>query len=150
MRRLSPARSRDLLRIRRRSGGVQQDDAESVKWFRKAADQGDAYAQGRLGSRYYNGKGVPQSYAEAAKWYRKSADQGDFHSQAILGEMYVLGQGVPQDYVSAHMWLNLSAAQGNQDAVKGRDTLAQRMTPAQIAEAQKLARDWKPTKQPPR
>jgi TPR repeat protein len=123
-----------------------------VKWFRKAADQGDAYAQGRLGSRYYNGKGVPQSYAEAAKWYRKSADQGDFHSQGILGEMYVLGQGVPQDYVQAHKWLNLAAAAGvdealcNQDA-KERDVISLRMTPAQIAEAQKLAREWKPTKQ---
>jgi hypothetical protein len=57
--------------------------------------------------------------------------------------------GVLQDYVRAHMWFNLSAAQGYQDAVKNRDMVALRMTPSQIAEAQKLAREWKPTRQPP-
>jgi hypothetical protein len=49
------------------------------------------------------------------------------------------------------MWFNLSAAQGHQNAAKGRDSVVLlRMTLAQIAEVQKLAREWKPTKQPPR
>jgi hypothetical protein len=61
-----------------------------------------------------------------------------------LGVMYTNGWGVPQDYVRAHMWLNLSAAQGDQDAARDRDDIATRMTPAQIAEAQKLAREWQP------
>jgi hypothetical protein len=56
---------------------------------------------------------------------------------------------VPQDYALAYKWFNLAAAQNNQDAEKYRDSIAQRMTPAQIAEAQKLAREWKPTRQPP-
>ena len=56
----------------------------------------------------------------------------------------------PQDYIKAHMWFNLSAAQGEQKAVEDRDKVAQRMTPAQIAEAQKLAREWRLTKQAPR
>jgi TPR repeat protein len=64
--------------------------------------------------------------------------------------MYDSGWGVPQDYVKAHMWFNLSAAQGEQDAAEDRDKVAQRMTSAQIAEAQKLAREWKPTTQPHR
>jgi len=64
--------------------------------------------------------------------------------------MYANGQGVPQDDVRAHMWSNLSAAQGDQGAAKNRDIVAQHMTPAQTDEAQKLAREWKPTKQPPR
>jgi hypothetical protein len=59
------------------------------------------------------------------------------------------GRGVPQDYIEACKWFNLSAAQGNQDAVKSLGISANRMTSAQIAEAQKLAREWKPTKQPP-
>jgi uncharacterized protein len=83
------------------------------------------------------------------KWYRLAADQGRADAQDILGTMYAQGQGVPQDYVRAHMWLNLSAAQGDQDAAKNRDNIAQHTTPAQIAEAQKLASEWKPTKQPP-
>ena len=50
------------------------------------------------------------------------------------------------DYVMAHMWVNLSAAQGHKKAVKARDILAKKMTPDQIAEAQRLAREWKPKK----
>jgi TPR repeat protein len=49
-----------------------------------------------------------------------------------------------QDYVEAYMWLSLSAAQGNQHAKTGRDVVARHMTAAQIAEAQKLAREWQP------
>jgi len=64
--------------------------------------------------------------------------------------MYDSGWGVPQDYVKAHMWFNLSAAQGEQDAAEDRDKVAQRMTSAQVAEEQKLAREWKPTTQPHR
>ena len=56
--------------------------------------------------------------------------------------MYATGKGVPQDYVRAHMWFNLSAAQGIQHAERARDNIATRLTPAQIAEAQKLAREW--------
>lgn len=51
------------------------------------------------------------------------------------------GKGVVQDYVRAHMWLNLSAASGYSRAVESRDTVAKLMTPQQIAEAQKLARE---------
>jgi TPR repeat protein len=57
--------------------------------------------------------------------------------------MYANGQG-PQDYVQAHMWLSLSAAQGDQEAARNRDLIERNMTPAQIADAHTLARDWKP------
>jgi TPR repeat protein len=94
---------------------------------------------------YDRGEGVPQSYREALKWYRKAADQGDSTAQYNLGFMYASGHGVPQDDATAHMWFDLSAARGDDDAAKNRDVIAQRMTPAQIAEAQKLAREWKLT-----
>jgi uncharacterized protein len=57
--------------------------------------------------------------------------------------MYGTGHGVPQDYVIAHMWFNLAAASGDKEAAEVRDMLAAKMTPAQVAEAQKLAREWK-------
>jgi uncharacterized protein len=57
---------------------------------------------------------------------------------------------VPKDAVSAQMWFYLAAAQGYEQASKHRDNLEKQMTAAQIAEAQKLAREWKPTKQLPR
>ena len=72
--------------------------------------------------------------------------------RVILGAMYADGQGVPQDYVQAHMWLNLSASRAT-DVLDPRLSepssainLAAKMTPDQIAEAQRLAREWKPTK----
>ena len=73
-----------------------------------------------------------------------AAEQGDAHGQSNLGLSYAKGEGVPQDYILAHMWFNLAAAQGNANAIKGRDMVAGAMTPAQIAEAQRLAREWKP------
>jgi TPR repeat protein len=103
-----------------------------------------------LGVMYATGQGIPQNYAEAVKWYRLATDQGSADAQYNLGGMYATGQGVQQNYVSAYMWLSLSATLGEQGAIKSRDLVAQRMTPAQIAEAQKLAREWKPTTHPPR
>jgi hypothetical protein len=94
---------------------------------------------------YLNGNGVRQDHAEALKWFRKAADQGLAVAQNNLGLMYAQGQGVPRDYVQAHMWFNLAASQGNfRRSVKARDAIASLMTPAQIAEAQRLAREWKP------
>ena len=126
--------------------GVPQDYAEAVKWFGKAADQGYAEAQSNLGLSYGTGKGVPQDYAEAVKWYRRAADQGYAKAQVNLGVMYGTGQGVPQDYVQAHLWSNLAGVGGDKIAAENRDSIAAKMTPAQIAEAQKLAREWKPRK----
>ena len=60
--------------------------------------------------------------------------------------MYDKGQGVPQDYVSAHMWFNLSGSNGIEGAVGKRNIVEKKMTPSQIEEAQRLARNWKPKK----
>jgi len=100
-------------------------------------------AQSLLGVMYNNGQGVPQDDTEAGKWYRLAAEQGHSGAQDLLGDMYHYGQGVPRDDALAHMWATLAAAQGNENAVKGRDLLEELMTPAQLAEAQRLAREWK-------
>ena len=100
---------------------------------------------------YDYGRGVPQDYAEAAKWYRRAAEQGNANSQYNLGVMYAEGQGVSQDYVLAHLWLNLAVSRATkpdlqEPGTKMRNYLASQMTSAQIAEAQRLAREWKPKK----
>lgn len=77
--------------------GVPQDHAEAVKWYRKAAEQGEAVAQSNLGMMYDQGRGVPQDYAEAIRWYSKAADQGVANAQNNLGVMYRYGQGVTQE-----------------------------------------------------
>jgi len=127
----------------RNGQGVPQDNAAAARWYRKAANQGHAKAQFNLGIMYRNGQGVPQDNAAAARWYRKAADQGNARAQTNLGFMYGKGHGVTQDYVQAYMWYIL-AAQGEKDTGELRDGLAKQKTPAQIAEAQKLAREWKP------
>ena len=93
-----------------------QDYAEAVKWYRRAAEQGDAYAQNNLGFMYDNGHGVPQDYAEAVKWYRRAAEQGDAYAQHNLGFMYDEGHGVPQDYAEAVKWYRRAAEQGDASA----------------------------------
>jgi TPR repeat protein len=125
---------------------MMHDQTEALKWFRKAAEQGDAIGQSCLGEAYAKGDGVPQDYVEAVKLFRQAAEQGDSGGQYNLGVAYRDTQGVPQDYVLAHMWFNLAAARGYQIAQQERDRLAEKMTPTQIAEAQRLAREWKPTK----
>jgi clan AA aspartic protease (TIGR02281 family) len=131
--------------------GVTQNYAEAVKWYRKAADQGHSAAQFNLGGMYLYGHGVTQNYAEAVKWYRKAADQGEAKALSALGVMYQDGQAVPQNYVQAYMWYNLAVSRfstsdnENRDfAINLRNGLAAKMTSAQIAEAQKLAREWIP------
>ena len=121
-----------------------EDYETAVQLFRPLAEQGNARAQGILGSMYELGQGVPQDYVEAEKWLRKAAEQGNATAQTLLGNIYGAGQGVPQGLVLAHMWFNLAAAQGNDDAKAARDIVAKRMTPEQLAEAQRLAREWKP------
>ena len=111
---------------------------------RQRAEQGHGLSQYFLGLFYEQGKDVPQDYAEALKWFRLAADQGLANAQFQLGLMYYAGRGVPQDLVRAHMWFNLSTSQGYDVAEAFRDQVVEHMTPAQIAEAQKLARDWKP------
>jgi TPR repeat protein len=120
--------------------------------FREDAEGGSALAQYLLGVMYQLGEAVPQDHTEAAKWLHRAADQGLAVAQFALGAMYENGQGVPEDVVRAHMWLNLSAAHAARiagaqklarDALEMRDALAQKMTAAQIEEAEKLAREWK-------
>lgn len=89
-----------------------QDYDEAIKWFRKAAERGDAKGQNALGVMYANGQGVPQDYDEAIKWFRKAAEQGDARGQSNLGVMYDNGQGVPQDYAEAVRWYRKAAEQG--------------------------------------
>ena len=120
------------------------DYATAFRLFRSLAEQGDATAQEHLGVMYENGLGVPEDYAEAVHWFRRAADQGLKTAQWFLGTMYQTGYGVQQDYVQAHMWYNLSAARGWGEAAVARTILERAMTPAQVAEAQKLAREWKP------
>jgi uncharacterized protein len=94
---------------------------------------------------YAKGTGQRPDFVEATKWFRKAAEQGFAGGQAGLGISYERGEGVRRDNVFALVWLTLAAAQGVKEAEKARDNVSTRMTQSQIAEAQRLAKEWKPT-----
>ena len=108
----------------------------------RCAKQEHAGAQSLLGLKYARGAGVTEDDAEAVRWYRLAAEQGDAEGQWLLGSMYGNGNGVPEDDVLAYMWFNLSAAQGHGSAQESKDIIEGRMTREQIAEAQRLSREW--------
>jgi len=123
------------------------DYVEAAKQWRPLAEEGDALAQYNLGLLYLDGHGVPQSLAEAANWFRRAAEQDYTEAQHNLGAMYGSGQGVKRDYVQAYKWLNICAAKGNAGCVAQRDLVAKKLKPAQIAEAQRLATEFRPLKE---
>ena len=127
------------------------DYATAYRLIKPLAEQGIAKTQYNLGVMYQKGEGVPQDYTEAMKWYQKAAEQGHAEAQYNLGGMYFRGRGVPRDFVLAHMWFNLSVSRVPASEGEKReateiiiDLVASKMTPYQIAEAQRLAREWKP------
>ena len=119
--------------------GVPENDAEAVKWFRKAAEQGNAAAQFNLGIMLEKGEGVPENDAEAFKWYKKAAEQGDASAQSKLGFMYGTGKGVPENSIRAYVWFSMAKTQGDTGAASNIDILKPQMTPQQIADGQALA-----------
>lgn len=128
--------------------GAPQDHAEAMRWYRLAAEQGHAKAQNSLGTIYKSGLGGQQDYNEAIHWFRLAAEQGDGTAMMNLGELYYRPFSPSQlprdmrDPVLGHKWLNLATAHNIEKAVLARNLTEISMTPAQIAEAQKLAREW--------
>ncbi len=76
--------------------------------------------------------------------WRPLGEQRHVEAQFQLGRMYFEGLGVPHDFVLALMWANLAAAQGSEAAIEVRKVLGERLRDDQIAEAQRLAREWTP------
>jgi TPR repeat protein len=112
--------------------------------FRALAERGDTRAQYKIGVMFQRGWGVASNYQEAVIWFRLAADQGNSDAQKALGFNFLYGRGVSRDYVRAHMWFNLAAYGGNKSAAFTRDLTAAKMTPAEVAEAEKLAQEWEP------
>ena len=124
--------------------GVPQDYVQARQWYEKAALHGDSSAQLPLGVLYENGNGVPKDYQQALFWYRRSANHGNAMTLTKLGRMYEHGNGVSKDVIQAQKWYILGAAHGDKLGAELRDALAKQMTPAQLFQAQQVAREWKP------
>ena len=113
----------------------------------KGAKQGNPFEQFNLGLMYYKGRGTAQDYTKAVNWWRRAAEQDFAEALNNLGMVYGNGDGVAQDHVEAHKWFDLAAAhhprgRKRRKSVRDRDFLVKRMTSAQVAEAERLAREW--------
>ena len=93
-----------------------EDYAEAVKWYRRAANKGNAEAQNDLGLCYYYGEGVEEDETEAVRWFWDAAMQGNARAQNNLGNCYYYGKGVKQDNKEAVEWYQGATAKGNADA----------------------------------
>ncbi len=129
-----------------------KDMATAVRIWKVWAAKGNAEAQTLLGAMYWSGEGVPRDHKEAAKLFLQAAQQGYARAQNDIGFMLGFGEGIPpQDDVEAYKWLSLATDRytaKNQErldqARKDLATLKARMTPAQISEAERRAKAWKP------
>ena len=93
-----------------------KDYSKAMKWYLKAAEQGDAHSHFRVGSMYFYGYGVPKDYSTALKWYLKAAEQGDTNAMYNIGEMYVCGFGVKEAPSVAIQWFLKAAEQGDAES----------------------------------
>lgn len=128
--------------------GLLQDYKKACMWTLQAAENGIVISQVSLAEAYATGKGcTPVSYPEAARWFKRAADQGNGRAQWKLAAMYFVGRGVPQNYLMTHMWSNLAAANGEKQGEELRNMVSGYLSPAQIAQAQQMAQNWKPTEE---
>src|SRR5262249_21230285 len=89
-----------------------KDYLSAMRWYRIAADQGDARAQDAVGHLYVHGWGVSANYPEAMRWYKMAAGQGNVSAQTDIGLLYFNGLGIPRDHAEAMRWYRLAADQG--------------------------------------
>jgi TPR repeat protein len=139
--------------MRTAAGAYERKDmATAVQIWKMWADRGNAEARTLLGAMYWSGDGVPRNHHEAARLYLLAANQGYARAQNDIGFMLGFGEGVPpRDDVEAYKWLALAIehyTEKNQErldrAKRDLAALAKRMTRAQIAEAERRAKAWKP------
>ena len=138
----------------RQEGGI-QDRADAAHWI-YAGESGNTDAVAWLEraprrARRRRGPTRPSLCRRQGRGRRRraraalsasAAEKGDAFAQSQLGLRYAKGEGVAQDYVQAHKWVNLAAADGDVEAAKSRDVFAKLMTAEQVAEAQRLVREW--------
>jgi TPR repeat protein len=126
--------------------GLQQDQEQAAYWYKLAADKGHAEAQFNLGRLYATGKGVKHDEEQAMNWIRASASQGYAPAQARLGARYATGLGLPQDDKRAYFWLTLAFLHGEKSEEKLRVAEVAKLKPADVAETDQAAQNWKPRK----
>ena len=131
------------------SWGVPGDEEQIASAVLNLAERGDAKAQTIMGVLCGNAQGTMQGDAQAVEWFRLAAEQGDPWAQFKLGRSYETGRGIPVDRIEAHKWLSLGTPklrdelwEANEDFEDATDAVEAKMSPAEVAEAEKRAREW--------
>lgn len=129
--------------------GSAKEQAEGLKWLNKAATQGNAEAEYRLGDLYWNGWVVPKDTNQAVAWWHKAAVHGDLRAQGALADRYFNWKS--GDGYLCYVWASYAAQRGHQKATMIRDQLECYLTPNQLSELHTSLKQWDPTKPiPPR
>ena len=116
--------------------------SEAIRWYRKAAEKGDSVASFNLGLMHYRGQGISKDLSEALYWFGKAADRGHTPAQLNLGTMYQKGRGVGEDFAEAYKWFCIAVAAGDKTAKLYQDNLISKMSPKQVAEAQRRVNEY--------
>jgi localization factor PodJL len=124
--------------------GVAKNPAEARLWTERAAEGGDRSAMHNLALYEFRGEGGPQDLAAAAKWFKKAAEAGVVDSQYNLALLYESGSGVERDLVQAYKWFDIAAQGGDAQARANAVELEGKLSPAQIASAEKAAAAFRP------
>lgn len=109
------AQAREALR-KGDEASERKDYETAMRWYRQAAENGNAEAQDNVGLFYLMGMGVKKDAAEGARWLRKAAAQGNEVAERNLGVMYLQGMGVPADREEGIRWLRKAAAHGDDES----------------------------------
>jgi TPR repeat protein len=123
---------------------VPQDYAEAAKWYQRAAERGDLDAQRKIAFFYWVGKGVPKDLVRAHMWANLTAAREQSRYQDEINAINA-GPGTPSEKEETIEILRSSRQEPVKSAIETRNLIEREMTQAQIAEAQRLAREWKPT-----
>jgi localization factor PodJL len=124
--------------------GVVKNMAEARRWTERAAEGGDRSAMHNLALYEFRGEGGPQDLAAAARWFRKAAEAGVVDSQYNLALLYETGSGVEKDLGEAYKWFSVAAQGGDAQARANAVDLEAKLSPAQLAAADKAAAAFRP------
>ncbi|THD81787.1 MAG: Localization factor PodJS [Phenylobacterium sp.] len=124
--------------------GVVKNPSEARRWTERAATGGDRSAMHNLALYEFRGEGGPQDLAAAARWFHKAAEAGVVDSQYNLALLYESGSGVERDLAEAYKWFAVAAQGGDAQARAGAVDLEAKLSPAQLAAADKAAAGFRP------
>lgn len=136
------AAQKELADIYAQGRCVPKDYTKSAYWYGRSADQEDPEAQFQLGKYFLEGIGVSRDPGRAADWFRRAAEHKHHGAQYALGGLYSQGRGVPKDLIKSYEWVRISSPKLDTHTRDVLATLAKKMTPAQVEDAEKHAVEW--------